>query len=69
MPCLHLIDQTYTHNGLLLIRICPGRHMAKDTAFITIASVLSVFDIKPAIDETTGLEIPIEQNMSSHIVS
>lgn len=43
--------------------------MAKDTAFITFASVLSAFDIKPAVDEATGLEIPIERNMSSDIVS
>ncbi|KAI0798709.1 cytochrome P450 [Irpex lacteus] len=32
-------------------RICPGRHLAKDNAVCTIASVLHVFDILPALDE------------------
>ncbi|KAI0092433.1 CyP450 monooxygenase [Irpex rosettiformis] len=32
-------------------RICPGRHLAKDNAFLTMASVLHVFDIIPAVDE------------------
>ena len=31
--------------------ICPGRHFAKDNAFLTIATVLHVFDILPAIDQ------------------
>ncbi|KAI1788646.1 CyP450 monooxygenase [Ganoderma leucocontextum] len=32
-------------------RICPGRHFAIDSAFLMIASILHVFDIKPPIDE------------------
>ncbi|KAI0085090.1 cytochrome P450 [Irpex rosettiformis] len=32
-------------------RICPGRHFAKDTAFLVIASILHTFDVKPSIDE------------------
>ena len=31
--------------------ICPGRHFAKETLFLTFASVLSVYDIQPAVDE------------------
>jgi cytochrome P450 len=31
--------------------ICPGRHFAKDNAFLTIASVLHVFDILPSLNE------------------
>ncbi|KAF9449842.1 cytochrome P450 [Macrolepiota fuliginosa MF-IS2] len=32
-------------------RVCPGRHMGDASLFITIASVLSVFDIKPPLDD------------------
>ncbi|KAJ3556975.1 hypothetical protein NM688_g1729 [Phlebia brevispora] len=30
-------------------RICPGRHFVKETLLLTFASILSVFDIQPAI--------------------
>jgi len=30
-------------------RICPGRHMSDNSLFIAIASILSVFDISPAL--------------------
>ncbi|THH01737.1 hypothetical protein EW026_g988 [Hermanssonia centrifuga] len=32
-------------------RVCPGRHLAKDTLFLTIASTLYVYDIEAALDE------------------
>ncbi|EIM79365.1 cytochrome P450 [Stereum hirsutum FP-91666 SS1] len=32
-------------------RICPGRHLAEDSLFITAAMLLSVFNILPCIDE------------------
>lgn len=32
-------------------RICAGRHFAKEAIFPTIASILSVFNIQPAVDE------------------
>lgn len=32
-------------------RICPGRHLAMDNAFLTMASVLHVFDVNPGINE------------------
>jgi hypothetical protein len=35
-------------------RICPGRWVADNALFITIAQTLAVFDIKKPIDETTG---------------
>ena len=40
---------------LELRRMCPGRHMADDTLWITVASLLSVFDILPIVDPKTGL--------------
>ena len=32
-------------------RICPGRHYALESAFLMIASILHVFDIKPPVDK------------------
>lgn len=32
-------------------RVCPGRHMAYDVLWLTMARVLAVFDIAPALDE------------------
>ncbi|PPQ69882.1 hypothetical protein CVT25_005587 [Psilocybe cyanescens] len=32
-------------------RACPGRYMGESQVWISIASILSVFDIKPALDE------------------
>lgn len=32
-------------------RICPGRHLAEDSLFITAATILSVFNILPCIDD------------------
>lgn len=34
----------------LSVSICPGRYFAKDTLLLTFASMLAVFDIKPALD-------------------
>lgn len=38
-------------------RVCPGRNMAEAQVWISIASILSVFDISPALD---GMGRPIE---------
>lgn len=38
-------------------RICPGRFFAERTLWLTIASTLAVFDIKPVVDPATGKEI------------
>ena len=42
-------------------RICPGRYFASDMAFITLASILAMFNVGPAIDEVTGVPIPVEE--------
>jgi hypothetical protein len=34
--------------------MCPGRFFAEQSLFLAVASVLSLFDILPAIDEVTG---------------
>ncbi|KAJ8463546.1 hypothetical protein ONZ51_g10187 [Trametes cubensis] len=49
-------------------RICPGRHFADNSLFINIASLLHVFDIKPAVDER-GATIPVKYSMTSGLVS
>ncbi|KIY53959.1 cytochrome P450 [Fistulina hepatica ATCC 64428] len=40
-------------------RICPGRHLANAELFIAVASILAVFDIRPAVDSnvSSGLSI------------
>jgi len=35
-------------------RICPGRHLAAETLFLTVACISSVFDIGKAVDEYSG---------------
>jgi len=48
-------------------RICPGRHLARDTLFILISSVLSVFDILPPKDENRN-EVKVEARFSGGAV-
>ncbi|KIY52635.1 cytochrome P450 [Fistulina hepatica ATCC 64428] len=48
-------------------RICPGRHLANAELFIAVASILAVFDIRPAVD-SNGIEIKPELKMSSGFV-
>ena len=50
-------------------RICPGQHMASDSAFITIASILAAFDIKQATDPVTGLPVPVSEKMILKVTS
>ncbi|KAI0698606.1 CyP450 monooxygenase [Cytidiella melzeri] len=49
-------------------RVCPGRHFAKDNAFLTIASVLHVFDVLPSLDEN-GKELDPTPQMTTGVVS
>jgi hypothetical protein len=42
----------------LFFRICPGMHFADATLFITLATMLTVFDIKPAKDAQGNDIIP-----------
>jgi cytochrome P450 len=46
-------------------RICPGRHVVDATIFIVASSVLSMFNITKAKDES-GHEIPVEVAASVH---
>lgn len=43
-----------------MIRICPGRFFADATVWLTIATVLAVFDIGLYIDPGSKKEIPPE---------
>jgi hypothetical protein len=45
-------------------RICQGRHLADNSVFITVASVLHVFNITPARD-SAGSEIPASKAFTS----
>ena len=48
-------------------RICPGRHLAMNSMMITVASVLSAFNIEHAIDEF-GQEVLVKDEMSSGFI-
>ena len=43
--------------------------MALDTAFITISSLLTCFDFRPALDEVTGQPIEVHEAIAPGIVS
>lgn len=45
-------------------RICPGRYMADNSIFLTVASFLATFSIQPALD-ADGNPIKIEPVMAS----
>jgi cytochrome P450 len=45
-------------------RICPGRHLAEGAIFIVTSSVLSVFNVAKAKDQS-GNEIPVKEAVST----
>ncbi|TFK92570.1 cytochrome P450 [Polyporus arcularius HHB13444] len=49
-------------------RICPGRYFAQAGLFITIASLLHVFDITPALDDQ-GRPIQLEHGMTEGLTA
>ncbi|KAK1988359.1 cytochrome P450 [Colletotrichum cereale] len=49
-------------------RICPGRFLADESLFITIARILATFDIRKAVDES-GNEIDPEIHATSGLIS
>ncbi|RDB21787.1 hypothetical protein Hypma_010853 [Hypsizygus marmoreus] len=48
-------------------RVCPGLHLAENTVFIAVVTMLYFFNITKAIDETTGKEIAPEEDFSGFI--
>ncbi|THH19618.1 hypothetical protein EW146_g1584 [Bondarzewia mesenterica] len=48
-------------------RICPGRHLASATLWIMVASILAVYDIKKAKDDT-GADIPVSVGCTDGLV-
>lgn len=49
-------------------RICPGRHFAVNSLFISVTSVLHIYDISPPIDDE-GQRIVPKVRMRSGLVS
>jgi cytochrome P450 len=47
---------------------CPGKHFAKDTAFLIIASILHTFDILPSLDQD-GKELDPTPHLKGGIVA
>ncbi|KAH6915129.1 cytochrome P450 98A3 [Coprinopsis sp. MPI-PUGE-AT-0042] len=48
-------------------RICPGRHISNESLAIMAASLLAVFDIRPATDEA-GRDIPLQYEAKSESI-
>ncbi|KAF8996018.1 cytochrome P450 [Cyathus striatus] len=48
-------------------RMCPGRYTAEAQVWISIASILSAFDIRPALDEK-GMPIKVEPKFTSGMI-
>ncbi|KAK1232583.1 hypothetical protein PQX77_004294 [Marasmius sp. AFHP31] len=46
-------------------RICPGRHLAMSTMYISAASILAAFNISKAVDENGALIEPREEYISN----
>lgn len=49
-------------------RICAGRFLSDNSLFLTIAHVLSVYDIKPGLDEN-GKEVEVSTEVTSGVLS
>ncbi|EKM77629.1 hypothetical protein AGABI1DRAFT_122003 [Agaricus bisporus var. burnettii JB137-S8] len=49
-------------------RICPGRHIAISSLYLSIATILSVFRIEKAIDENGHVIVPSKEYISSLIL-
>jgi len=49
-------------------RICPGRYMAFASAWIAVASLIAVFDMKKAVDENGETIEPTQEYLSSLVV-
>ena len=48
-------------------RICPGRLLAKESVWLTIANVLATFDISPAKDDN-GIDVPVTETWLSGVI-
>jgi len=49
-------------------RICPGRFLAENSLFIFICHILTVYDIRPGLDDD-GRELDIMPEMTSGLLS
>lgn len=66
---LDCISLRFNANFLTLSpSICPGRHLAEQSLFIIVASVLSAFSITPLIDEH-GKPVPCKSEMTSGVLA
>ncbi len=52
----------------LRLRICPGRHLAKDIIFLFVASVLHAFQVQPTVDDT-GTPVKIQSEPTTGLFS
>ncbi|KAJ7453448.1 cytochrome P450-like protein, partial [Mycena latifolia] len=50
-------------------RLCPGRHLATSSIWITVVSILATFDISKAVDDMGNIFEPTGEYLSSLISS
>ncbi|KAH9847899.1 cytochrome P450 [Lenzites betulinus] len=66
------LDPTVRDPGTLAFgygrRVCPGKYFAEDSLYLTVASILHVFDIGPPIDEA-GQPIMIEYRLKDGLLA
>lgn len=60
-----ILDAT---SPLLIDSVCPGQHLAKSSIFLTVSSLLAVFDIMKPLD-ASGKEVEIEARFTRGLVS
>ena len=62
--CSKSSDLILLHTG----RICPGKNMGYNNAFVTIAAILATVKIEPALDEH-GQQIPVTDELTSETLT
>lgn len=52
----------------LVLRVCPGNHFAEASIFITMCTILSVFNVKPTCDEEGREMLPTAEMSPNRFV-
>jgi hypothetical protein len=53
---------------MIVLRICPGRHMSDNSLYANVSSILAVYDIMQPLD-ADGSTIKLEAEVTSGLLS
>ena len=53
---------------MIVLRICPGRHMSDNSLYAIVSSVLAVYDITPSLDDD-GRPVKLMAEVTSGLLS